>query len=235
MYKKEEFTMKRRQVMAVAAGSALILGLLTGCGGGQSKTETAAQTTTVETAADTETALENGSETEAAGEMAELPAFEYNGDDPYMGTICNWMAEAFGGYFDENAVMIPAPEILYTDDSDPEKVRIWGDFWVYGYALENDTLMTVSGGSNPGLLYLAKEGDSYMVTDFDAVGDGSQYTEDIERICSEAPEEAGDLAAAFSEESDDAVRKELIRMYEAQNSLGIKAYQDYGWDPVPLE
>ena len=227
--------MKMRQVMAVAAGSILILGMLTGCGGGQAKTETQAQTIAVEAAAETEADPGTGSESEAAGGMAELPAFAYTGDDPYMGAICGWMAEAFGGYFDENAVMIPAPEVLYTDDSDPEKVRIWGDFWIYGYTLENDTLMTVSGGSNPGLLYLAKEGDSYQVTDFDAVGDGSQYTEDIERICSEAPDEAGDLAAAFSEESDDSVRKDLIRMYEAQTGLGIKAYQDYGWDPVPLE
>ena len=131
--------------------------------------------------------------------------------------------------------MIPSPEVLYTDDTDPEKVRVWGDFWMFSYSLEGDVLMNESGGANPGLLYLEKNGDSYQVTDFDAVGDGAQYNEDVERICSEAPEEAGDLVAAYTGEYDETVRKEFIRMYAEANGLSVTAYQDFGWDPVPLD
>ena len=223
--------MKMNKVMAAAVSSMLVFGMLTGCGGSQDKTETAVQTET-ETAVESEVA----SDTEAVQETAaEAAVFKYTGDDPYMETICDWMLEAFGGYYDAGAIVIPSPEVLYTDDTDPEKVRVWGDFWMFSYSLEGDVLMNESGGANPGLLYLEKNGDSYQVTDFDAVGDGAQYNEDVERICSEAPEEAGDLVAAYTGEYDETVRKEFIRMYAEANGLNVTAYQDYGWDPVPLD
>ena len=228
---KEEILMKMKKVMAAAVSSMLVFGMLTGCGGSQDKTETAVQTET-ETAVESEVA----SDTEAVQETAaEAAVFKYTGDDPYMETICDWMLEAFGGYYDAGAIVIPSPEVLYTDDTDPEKVRVWGDFWMFSYSQDGDVLMNESGGSNPGLLYLEKDGEGYKVTDFDAIGDGAQYSEDVARICSEAPEEAGDLVAAYTGEYDESVRKEFIKMYVEANGLSVTAYQDFGWDPVPLD
>ena len=217
--------MKMNKMMAVAVSSMMVLGMLAGCGG-QEKAETE---TVIETEASGDV------ETEAAQDSAPAEAFKYTGDDPYMGAICDWMMEAFGGYYDAGAIVIPSPSVLYTDDTDPEKVRIWGDFWMFSYSQDGDVLMNESGGSNPGLLYLEKDGDGYKVTDFDAIGDGAQYSEDVARICSEAPEEAGDLAAAFSGEYDETVRKDFIKMYVEANGLSVTAYQDFGWDPVPLD
>ena len=166
-------------------------------------------------------------------------AFVYSGSDPYLPAVCAWMTEELGQYYSSGAITIPEPVILYTDNSNPDDIKIWGDFRIGQYNLDNETLVFAAGGSHPGLLHLKEADDMCTVTGFDAVGEGSDNGPDIERIFGSAPAAAGDLPSVLSKINDDgtaeAARKDFLRMYAEASDLSITAYQDYGYDPVSLQ
>lgn len=259
--------MKCRKGLALGVCVAMICAAITGCSqkkdapAASAATEQAVTETAAESAAETgqtvtEAEVESVPETEIAEEaltetevdveqiMSEqgimLP-FMYSGDDSYLATICSWMETEFGQYYDlDGGVIIPEPVILYTDDSNEEDIKIWGDFQEDVYTLEEETLVNQSGGSNPGLLHLKKTDDaSYEVTEFEKVGDGSDYDKDVQRIFSSAPADAGDLVAAFQEIGNngarDKARWEYLKMYVDEVPQSIKSYKMYGWQPVSLE
>ena len=143
----------------------------------------------------------------------------------------------------EGSVWIPAfcifMEEAVTDPIEAEAkkgdIKVYGNFWSFVYSKQGDTLFCESGGEFPGVVYLKKkDGESYDVTYFDRVGDGSQYSEDIKRIC----RGNATLEKQFYESADanSATVKNKrtwnIYKYVKDNNLAIKYYQDYGWDPV---
>ena len=70
------------------------------------------------------------------------------------------------------------------------------------------------------------------MTEFDEVGDGDDYGEDIVRIS--AGDKALEEAYFSSHEAVDAVRAMMLREYVKTNGLSVTKYQDEGWDPVEL-
>ena len=112
----------------------------------------------------------------------DLKAFEYTGNDPYVAAICEWLLGTKAEMYAPGEVAIPCPVILEVDDSDPEDILIWGSFDLHWYNLRNTTLFCVSGGSHPGLIHLQEADGLFSVTDFNAVGDGTDYSVDVERI-----------------------------------------------------
>ncbi|MBQ6014448.1 MAG: hypothetical protein IJL27_10440, partial [Firmicutes bacterium] len=101
----------------------------------------------------------------AADGRAELPAYVYQGDDPYLAAVCNWITSGEGGKYRQAEVTIPCPLIAEIDDSDPQDIRVWGNFWVYSYKAVGTTLISVSGGECPGLLHLRAAENGYEVFD----------------------------------------------------------------------
>lgn len=165
--------------------------------------------------------------------------FMYSGEDPYMSAVCMWMEEESEKDYEPAEVMIPAPVIVYTDESDSENIRIWGNFWIFNYTLEDGNLVCESGGSYPGVLYLQKIEDGYEVVDSRIALDSSDDDAELKEICASAPEEAGDLYEKFTAADMDeirvSVREEYIRMYAEEVPYAVTSYQDYGWDPVVLD
>ena len=109
---------------------------------------------------------------------------------------------------------------------------MWGDYWVFNYKLKGDTLKTISGGSHPGLMHVKQVGETFRVTKFDQVADGSDNTPSAKKIF-------GNLYTAFRQINSDEKerqrkRTEAIRFYVKQNKLSIKCYQDEGWEPIDL-
>lgn len=213
---------------------------------GEDDTAPAAADDTAETAADAsaETAANDADAmvSDPAAALAVPVPLMYTGEDPYMPAVLRWMEENPATYYDTGDYYIPAPVVFYTDDTDPADIRIWGNFWVFRYDLEDGNLLMQSGGEHPGLLHLKKSEDDvlgYEATDFEAVQDGSDYDSSLKEICGKAPAEAGDLYAQYSSAADDgtndAVREEYLRMYADQVPFPIVSYQDPGWDPVLLE
>lgn len=258
VFLKEDTIMKRKFMSGLGLCAAILCLMLAGCSKKQDSSQTSETkgpaTLKVEEPAETiavETAAAKSGEDQPEGESAKaenpadpsgLPPFVYPEEDPVMSGICSWMETELGKNYEipKGGVIIPEPVIYYTDDSDPENVRVWGDFQVDIYTLEGETLVCQSGGSYPGLLHLkAAAAGNHEVTEFEACSDGAGFEEDVRRLFGEAPEEAGDLVAAYFEDSGSDVRadvrKKFLQMYAKQAAQEIHSYQDFGWDPVSLE
>ena len=95
-----------------------------------------------------------------------------------------------------------------------------------------ETLSCTSGGNYPGVMHVTKNGDTYTVSSFDQVADGSNFD-------SSAKELFGDNYDAFMKVYSDSDARTALRIttvsnYVKANGLAVTQYQDYGWDPVQL-
>ncbi len=180
--------------------------------------------------AEPEAAEEPAEETEPV--MEKLPEFEYTGEDPYFDAVWDFLRTVNLANFAPAQVMIPEFDILREDDSDPEDIKIWGHFWLTNYNLEGDTLMMQSCGDYPGLYHLLPLEEGYQVFCVEEIEDGENYSVTAEKIFGVDK----DLLEAFynSGEENQDYRIDAVRMYAEDTGLDIKAYQDFGWDPVPV-
>lgn len=166
------------------------------------------------------------------GQKSALPAYEYPGPEEFYHVLYKYIIEEYGVEYLQGDVCIPCPIIVAEDDSNKDDMLIWGDFSVYNYKLSGDTLMTISGGSHPGLIHYKLGESGYQITAFDQVEDGSNYDSSAKRIF-------GDKYDAFikangDSKAKDELRAQIISNYAAANNLNISGYQDYGWEKIAL-
>ena len=167
-------------------------------------------------------------------ELNKLPEYKYNGDDPAIGAICEYLAGEYAkeNYITGKCVAIPAPTI-YRQEQVGGELLVFGYFWTDTYCKNGNTLISVSGGALPGCFHLVKEGDAYKISSIDAAEDGELYAESIRKMTEGFP---GLYEMYFGSDSiDEKARKEAITDYVVSNGLGIDYYKDYGWDPVALD
>ena len=169
-----------------------------------------------------------------------LPAYVYPGDDPVEGAVANALANKFGAenYLTEQGyVTIPCPIIHKTEMTDETHMDVYGSFWVLNYVKRGLCLMNISGGEYAAVMTLEKDGDGWRMTAVDLAGDGDDYPADIARFAAgdAGLEEKYFAGADLGTEENREIRTRFIREYVEANSLGVTAYQDYGWDPVPLK
>ena len=199
--------------MFLAAGLAATLGLAACNQGGTDTASTFAEP-------EAETVVEETAEPEATT-PAEEPAVDgaaygYAGTDPVEAAVYKYVVEELGKNYDASDASIPVVQIVNVDDSDPNNVVVYGDFWI----------------NYPGVMHVSKDGDTYTVSSFDMVADGSGFE-------ASAKELFGDNYDAFMKAySDDVTRAEqrtaTVSDYVSLNGLEVTQYQDYGWDPVQL-
>ncbi|MCR5595652.1 MAG: hypothetical protein K6G12_07380 [Lachnospiraceae bacterium] len=172
--------------------------------------------------------------TETSSFDGTLPAYTYKGSNPLAGAASEYMITEYSQYFETADVSIPVISIIDSDESDPEDIKVWGDFWIYNYDLEGDTLMTKSGGSFPGLMHIKKDADgNYSVYSMDVVEDGSSYNDSAKKIFGDNYDVF--ITATSDSEAHTDIRTDTIATYVDDNDLPITQYQDYGWDPVKLD
>ncbi|MBQ6553654.1 MAG: hypothetical protein IJL89_00350, partial [Firmicutes bacterium] len=162
-----------------------------------------------------------------------LPAYSYKGNDPYTEAVCKKILNDHLYYYDKSSVSIPVPSIVDIDDKNQNDVKVWGLFWILNFDLNGDILETASGGEYPGCMHLKKTDSGYVVTRFDKTEEGSDYAPSLKKIC----ENNEARIQKFSDAHDkvDEELKTILEEYVKANNLDIKAYQDYGWDPVMLD
>ncbi|MBO4903100.1 MAG: hypothetical protein J5518_09935 [Lachnospiraceae bacterium] len=176
-------------------------------------------------------AAAEGTDTEKSG-SAKLPAYAYPGPELFYSVLYQYLIDTYAGGYPAADVTIPCPNIIAEDESDPDDIRVWGDFWVLNYDLNGDILENASGGSYPGCIHLKKTDDGYEVTGMDVVGDGSDFEPTAKKIFGKYYEDL--IKSSADTEGREKTRAQIIANYVAANDLQIKAYQDYGWDPVEL-
>lgn len=167
-----------------------------------------------------------------AKDSGELPAYEYPGPELFYSVLYKYMIDELGKNYSDYQVCIPCPVIIKEDESDKSDIKIYGNFWVFNYNLNGDTLENTSGGSYPGCIHVKTTDEGYEVTSMDVCEDGAGFTESAKKIF-------GDNYDAFLKDGQDEklredTRAQIISNYVAANNLNIKAYKDYGWDPVNL-
>ncbi|XME02306.1 hypothetical protein QYZ88_016795 [Lachnospiraceae bacterium C1.1] len=200
----------------------------------QNKASAAAATASTETET-TETASSETSkaETDSAETPEYLPEYVYQGDDPYAKAACDFTLDELAKGYTEGDALIPEILIIAEDDSDPEDIKVYGSFDIWTYDLNGETLERAAGGTNPGCIHMKKDDSGEITfTDFELVADGSDFDPTAKKIFGDHYE---NFSKAFSDdEAREAARKENIKEYVTVNNLSVKAYQDYGWDPVEL-
>lgn len=153
--------------------------------------------------------------------------------DAVSSAIARHLEEAVApGYVGDGEHCIPVVRLVAVDDADPADIRAWGDFEVWNYRLEGETLLRVSGGRYPGLFHLREADGACAVASFEPVPDGSDSLPGAQRIFGRHFDAWQKLSA------DDAAREEALNAaiagYVASRGLPAKFSQDYGWDPVPI-
>ena len=144
------------------------------------------------------------------------------------GAISDYLIREIAPYYRQGELCVPSLMIVHEEDS-----CVMGDFWVFWYKMEGDTLKTVSGGNHPGMMTLTYANSQPQVIDFERVEDGSRFMPTAKRFF-------GDYLDVFmtmhsNETIREAVRREQLYEYVQQNGLNVHYYQDYGWDAKELE
>ncbi len=142
--------------------------------------------------------------------------------------ISDYLLREVAPYYLQGELCVPSLMMVREEDS-----SVWGDFWVFWYKIEGDTLKTVSGGDHPGMMTLRYENGQPQVVAFERVEDGSRFMPTAQRIF-------GDYLDIFmnmhsNESVREAVRREQLYEYVQQNNLNVHYYQDYGWEAKELE
>ena len=170
---------------------------------------------------------EEGTET-----VYEYPVYSHETDDPFYAPACQYIMETCGSHFDPEDIMIPIVDILRVDDSDPEDILVWGNYWVYNYALRGTTLMMRSGGNFPGVIHMQEDNGSYTGVAMDLVEDGENYADSVKELFGADDE----LMDAFTNSTENyELFNQTLRWYRDDTGLDIQANQDFGWDPDPLD
>lgn len=158
--------------------------------------------------------------------------FEYTGDDKYLKVICDDMVKTLGEQFlpeDAKCVEIPTPYIVKVDDSNKEDIKVFGDFYIYGYTLDGSIFVNKNGGSFPGCYHLKDDNGVISVLNKEIAEDGSSFTSSLNKICGNDEELAKQVAAASSGKDEVEKRVEYVNMYGQNKGINITAIKDYGW------
>ncbi len=152
--------------------------------------------------------------------------------ETYLTAIDRYLVDTIGSCYSPGQHCIPYAIVVGVDSATTDDIKVWGDFWVFNYNQDGDTLKCCSGGNHPGLVHLTKGQGGYEVTAFDAVGDGSEFLPTARRIFGSR---FNDFKAVQADENTrERARADVIAQYVQQYHLTARFYQDYGWPAKPI-
>ena len=165
-------------------------------------------------------------------ETAALPEYNYPGPEAFYAVLYDYVVDELSKDYDPAMVTIPSVVEVAIDDSDRDDIKYYGDFWIYNYDLDGDSLIMQSGGNYPGVIHLKQTDDGYEATSIEIVADGSDFDDSAKELF-------GDRYDAFmkiysDEKLQEEIRAQIIANYIAANDLSVSSYQDYGQEPVTL-
>lgn len=159
--------------------------------------------------------------------------FEFTGDNELVKTLTKSMLDEAKKLFgDRGPVQIPTPYLVKVDETDPSDIKVYGNFYIYGYELYGTIFHTKNSGAFPGCYHFKKEGDKYTYISHEIAQDGSKNYESLKEICG-GDEELTKAIFNVANEEDDRTRIAFVKMYRDANNYRISGIKDYGW-PVIL-
>lgn len=163
-----------------------------------------------------------------------LPDFVYTGTDMAVKAICKYQLEEIREELEDGEVWIPN-FIIYKEVKAGDEYLVFGNFWSESYRQIGNILESVGGGEMPACFHLLQTEDGYEVVSVEKAGDGAYYAKDIKAFTKGYE----GLYEQFMDWENREItreeeRKKSIQMYVRNNSLDLKYYKDYGWDPVEI-
>lgn len=139
--------------------------------------------------------------------------------------ISDYLLREIAPYYLQGELCVPVLMMVHETDS-----CVWGDFWIFWYNFNGDTLKTVSGGNHSGRMTISEAGDSLYVAAFRQTEDGAGNDASARRIFGSYYDIYQNMHS--NESVREAVRREQLSEYVLQNGLNVHYYQDFGWEAV---
>lgn len=141
--------------------------------------------------------------------------------------VSDYLLREIAPYYRQGDLCVPTLMMVHETDS-----CVWGDFWIFWYAIEGDTLKTVSGGDHAGKMTLVYENGQPQITRFEQVADGAQFLPTAKNIFGDRFDIFINMHA--NEHVREAVRREQLEEYIRAQNLPFRYYQDYGREAIEL-
>ena len=146
--------------------------------------------------------------------------------------ISDYLVKEIGVQYCQGELCIPTLMIVSAQEISADQAWVWGDFWIWWYNLEGDTLMTVSGGNHSGLMTVLQQDGKFQITSFEQTVDGAGYDASARRIFRSHYDVYQNMHS--NQDVREAVRQEQLSEYVRSHNLNVYYYKDYGWDAVKL-
>ncbi len=141
--------------------------------------------------------------------------------------ISDYLVSEIGSRYLQGELCVPELMMIAETDS-----LVWGDFWIFWYNHDGDTLLTVSGGNHAGMMTISYENHQPRVTSFVETEDGAGNVASAQRIFGEHYDIYQNMHSNSS--LREAIRQEQLSEYVRQHDLPFRYYKDYGWQAVAL-
>lgn len=146
--------------------------------------------------------------------------------------ISDYLVKEIGTQYRQGELCIPTLMIVSAQEISVDQAWVWGDFWIWWYNQEGDTLMTVSGGNHSGLMTVQQEDGKLSVTSFEQTVDGAGNDASARRIFRSHYDVYQNMHS--NQDVREAVRREQLGEYVRFHNISVHYYKDYGWDAVKL-
>ena len=160
--------------------------------------------------------------------------FTYNGNEKYLKQITDDMLETNYQYYtseDKEIFLIPTPYIVKIDDSDKKDIKVFGDFYMFGYSSDEETFVTETAGSFPGCYHLSDEDGDIKVLSKEFAEDGSLFQSSMKKICNNDEDLIKQIFDVVQNDNNN-VRIEYVKMFSDEYSLNINSIKDFGWPVI---
>ena len=167
--------------------------------------------------------------TEGMGEI--LPMFQYDsiyafsGHDPLWAAVYNYLSFDAIDMVDPEHALIPYANIVDVDDSDPEDVHVYGDYYLWEFEINDDTLVAVSASHIPGVIHMEQTGDKDNALYYGLSMDQGLTDDEVKEIFGQYYEHY--LTLSSDEEMRDSGIAGNIADYVKANGLSVTKYQLY--------
>lgn len=224
-----------RQFTVLLSGMAAVL-LLAACGEKQEMTDAltkAANAPTIEISDETAESVNPDVVDQETLSVSGLPAYVYCGESLLESGVCEFIRDTWDSSLNpgDGGILVPAPVILKTEETNPDDVRVWGNFLTFGYTLSGSTLTETCHGGGRGLLHLRQDGDGYAVVSFD---DGTEDAA-LKTLCEGESGLYDRFSGTDQDTKDSDLRRERIRYlqdYVNSYGLSIDSYKNAAGETV---
>ena len=142
--------------------------------------------------------------------------------DRVLTAVYNYLSFLKMGDDDYTKVTIPYVRMIKTDESNPDDILVYGDYYMFDFEKREDTLIAVSGDHCPGIVHLKKFSEEAALDYEGQSMDEALTDEDAKELFGDYYDEY--IAVTSDREPFEQGYAQLIADYVNYYSLGVTKY-----------